>query len=236
VDPGVPSQWSSPARSAASYRFDGGRLALEIRADQEPWCPEWHGDLRVSSIQSGVFAGPLGSPIGQHRFAPGVVVREEQAERRLCLRRHGRIEVRAAASAAPDTMVALWMIGFEDQPEDSCEICVVEIFSRDVEPDRAAVGMGVHPHHDPRLQDDFERVPAAIDATQPHDDAIDWSAAGIAWEIDGRTVRSTTQSPGYPMQLMLGIDAFGRVGIGEPSPRFVVERVRGYPPVGARAA
>jgi hypothetical protein len=70
--------------------------------------------------------------------------------------------------------------------------------------------------------------------TRPHDDAIEWSAGGIAWEIDGHVVRSTTQSPGYPMQLMLGIYAFAPVGTAEPPRRFVVERVRGYPPAVGR--
>jgi len=229
-------QWSSRAQSAPAFTFEDGGLVLEVRPGQQPWCPEWDGDLRVSSIQTGVFAGPLGSAIGQHRFAPDVVVREEQAERRLYTPRLGRIEIRAAASDAPDTMVALWMIGFEDAPDDCGEICVVEIFSRDVGPDRVAIGMGVHPHRDPRLSDDFTRVPVAIDATESHEYAVEWTAGGITWEVDGRVVRSSSQSPGYPMQLMLGIYAFGPVAAGGAARRFVVEHVRGYPPAGGRAA
>ena len=42
-------------------------------------------------------------------------------------------------------MVALWMIGYEDPPERSAEICVCEIFGREVGVDHALVGMGVHP-------------------------------------------------------------------------------------------
>ena len=41
-------------------------------------------------------------------------------------------------------MVALWMIGFEDEPERSGEICIVEIFGRDVAAGPRAVGMGIH--------------------------------------------------------------------------------------------
>jgi Glycosyl hydrolases family 16 len=227
-------QWSSRSRSCPSYRFEGGRLVLEIPPGQQPWCPEWDDDVRVSSIQTGVFAGPLGSEVGQHRFAPGVVVREEQPEQRLYLPHGGRVEIRAAASATPDTMVALWLIGFEDEPEDSGELCVVEIFSRDIERGRAAVGMGVHPHHDPRLRDDFERVSVPIDATELHDYAVEWRPDGITWEIDGRPVRSSDQSPGYPMQLMLGIYGFTPTGEGQPARRFVVEHVRGYPPAAGR--
>ena len=96
--------------------------------------------------------------------------------------------------------------------------------------------MGVHPHRDPRLQDDFGRVPLAIDVGEPHDYAVDWAPDGITWEVDGRVVRSSPQSPAYPKQLMLGIFAFGPVPAGAPARRFVVEHVRGYPPARGRVA
>jgi hypothetical protein len=229
-------QWSSRARSAPTASVDDGRLVLTIAAGQEPWCPEWDGDVRVSSIQTGCFAGPLGSPIGQHRFAPAVVVRETQPELRLYTPRRARIELRAAADVPPDTMAALWMIGFEDRPDDSGEICVMEVFGRDVAPGRARVGMGIHPHHDPRLRDDFERAELAIDPAELHDYAIEWTADGIAWEVDGRLVRRVDQSPDYAMQLMLGVYAFRAIGADERPPRFIVERVRGTAPTDRRGA
>src|SRR4051794_26702610 len=71
--------WSSRERSAARYDVGGGTLRLRIDADQGPWSPEYDGELRVSSLQTGEFAGPVGSPIGQLRFRDGLVVREEQA-------------------------------------------------------------------------------------------------------------------------------------------------------------
>jgi hypothetical protein len=52
------------------------RLRLLIEADQSPWCPELDGDVRVSSLQIGVFTGPVDSKVGPHRFAPAAVVRE----------------------------------------------------------------------------------------------------------------------------------------------------------------
>ena len=51
------------------------------------------------------------------------------------------------------------MIGYEDEPDRSAEICVFEIFGRDVRRDGAAVGMGVHPFGDPRITDDFRAAP-----------------------------------------------------------------------------
>ena len=48
-------QWSSVARSAAKYELVDSRLHLLIEADQGPWCLEFDGETRVSSIQTGSF-------------------------------------------------------------------------------------------------------------------------------------------------------------------------------------
>jgi hypothetical protein len=229
-------QWSSSAWAAPRYTFDAGRLVLEIAADQPPWCPRWDGETRVSSIQTGVFAGPLGSPIGQHRFRPEVVVTEEQAAARLYTPHYARIEVRATANADPDVMVALWMIGFEDEPERSGEICVCEIFGRDVGVASVRVGMGIHPFGDSRLVDDFEQVELAIDATVAHTYVADWTSNGVDFLVDDRLVKHTDESPDYPMQLMLGIYEFAPSGSDGYPKRFVVDHVRGYTPAVGRIA
>ena len=72
-------------------------------------------------------------------------------------------------------MVALWMIGYEDRPEHSGEMCVFEIFGRDVTPGSVSSGMGVHPFGDPSIVDDFERVHGRLDASEFHDYAADWT-------------------------------------------------------------
>jgi Glycosyl hydrolases family 16 len=224
-------QWSSRAQSAARYEVGGGRLRLLITHDQRPWCPELDGDVRVSSLQTGVFAGPLGSPVGQHRFDPVAVVREEQRSERLYTPHYGRIEIRMKASDDPAVMVALWMIGYEDEPDRSAEICVAEIFGRDVEPGRAAVGMGVHPFGDPRIEDAFAAEPLDLDARDFHVYAADWSEDRIVYSVDGDTVRTVHQSPAYPMQLMLGIYEFpnGGARVAADYPKvFEVDYVRGY--------
>jgi hypothetical protein len=223
-------QWSSSERAAARYDVADGRLRLRIDHDQAPWCPEWDGDVRVSSLQTGVFSGPLGSPVGQHRFHPDAVVREPQPERRLYTPQYGLIEVRMRALADPACMVALWMIGFEDAPERSAEICVCEIFGRDVSEGQARVGMGVHPFGDPRITDEFAAEPLAIDAREPHVYAADWTPEGIAFSVDGGHVKTLRQSPAYPMQLMLNIYEFAE-GERDPAdyPKVCeVDYVRGY--------
>ncbi len=224
--------WSTRERAAARYAVGGGCLRLLIEADQEPWCPELDGEVRVSSLQTGAFAGPVGSAIGQHRFHPDAVVREAQENVRLYTPQYGRIEVRARATDDPDAMVALWMIGYEDEPDRSAEICVCEIFGRDVHADHALVGMGVHPFADPRIEDEFARENVPIDARAPHVYAADWSAAGVEFSVDGELVKRVAQTPGYPMQLMLGIYDFpgdrGHERAASYPKAFVVDYVRGY--------
>jgi Glycosyl hydrolases family 16 len=219
-------QWSSRERSAARYEVGGGALRLLIEEDQPPWCPELDGDIRVSSLQTGVFAGPLGSRIGQHRFHEEAVVAEEQEDLRLYTPQYGRIELRARAIADPRNMVALWMIGYEDEPERSAEICICEIFGRDVGPEQARVGMGVRPFGDPRITNDFAAEPVAIDATEFHTYTADWTPERVSFLVDGRPVRTVDQSPSYPMQLMLNIYEFEPGGTYPKE--FVVDYVRGW--------
>ncbi|HSC91847.1 MAG TPA: glycoside hydrolase family 16 protein [Gaiellaceae bacterium] len=226
--------WSSRERAAARYEVGGGVLRLLIEEGQQPWCPELDGATRVSSLQTGAFAGPVGSAVGQHRFDPRAVVREAQPNVRLYTPRHGRIELVARACADPRTMVALWMIGYEDEPDRSAEICVCEIFGRDVGPDHALVGMGVHPFGDPRIVDDFSQERLPIDARELHRYAAAWTPERVVFSVDGDVVRTVDQSPAYPMQLMLGIYEFPQADEpGGPYPKaFVVDSVRGYRPAG----
>lgn len=223
-------QWSSRNRATARHVVEDGVLRLRIEADQQPWCPELDGDVRVSSLQTGVFAGEPGSTVGQHRFHPAAVVREAQPSVRLYTPLHGLVEVRMRALDDPRCMVALWMIGYEDEPQRSGEICVAEIFGRDVDADSAGVGMGVHPFGDPDLVDDWavERLP--IDARLFHVYAAEWTPEHVAFFVDGEHVKTVGQSPAYPMQLMLSLYEFpaGGEAPGRYPKAFVVDYVRGW--------
>ncbi|MFC4060792.1 glycoside hydrolase family 16 protein [Planomonospora corallina] len=233
-------QWSGRERAAARYELADGRLHLLIEEDQPPWLPELEGPLRVSSLQTGVFSGPQGSTIGQHGRGSGAVVREEQRGVRLYTPRYGLVEMRARAIDDPRSMVALWMIGYEDEPERSAEICVCEIFGRDVGPDSARVGMGLHPFGDPEITDDFTVESLPIDAREFHVYAAEWTPERVSFLVDGRHVRTVRQSPRYPMQLMLNIYEFPRAPERDTPPapehpypkRFTVDYVRGYRPAG----
>jgi hypothetical protein len=239
LDPGrwIPHylpHWSTRERSAARYEIADGCLQLLITEDQQPWCPDLDGEVRVSSLQTGLFAGPVGSPVGQHRFNPEAVVREAQRNIRLYTPQYGRIELRAKALDDPRTMVALWLIGYEDEPTRSAEICVCEIFGRDVAADHASVGMGVHPFGDPSIVDDFSAVRLPIDVRDFHVYAAEWTHEQAGFFVDGALVKTVRQSPAYPMQLMLGIYGFppesedDELAPAAYPKAFTVDYVRGY--------
>jgi hypothetical protein len=225
--------WSSRSASAARYVLTDGTLRLLIEADQPPWCPEFDSWLRVSSLQTGVWAGPVGGSVGQHRFRNGLVVREEQRPASLYTPQYGLFEARVKAIDDPDSMVAFWMIGYEDEPQRSAEICICEIFGRDVTPVDAAIGMGLHPFGDPTIVDEFDAPRLPIDAREFHTYAAEWTPGYVAFYVDDRLVKVVRQSPDYPMQFMLSAYEFAN-GPDLPSPAerypkaFVVDWFRGY--------
>ncbi len=221
--------WAGREVSRARHRVSDSRLQLFIADDQPAWKPELDPRMRVSSIQTGCFAGPLGSTIGQHRTNDLLRVVEEQAPVQLFTPLFGAIEIRVRWRPVPDQMVALWMIGLEDRPERSAEICVFEIFGNDATGAGADAGVlmgcGLHPFGDPTIVDDFEQVPVGIDVAEWHDYAVVWTPHDVTFFVDGRPIKHVDQAPTYSMQLMLNIYDFGAFTRGRDAP-FEIERVR----------
>ena len=220
--------WSSRAQAAASYRIDGDGLRLGIPADHPLWCADLHEPpLRVSAVQSGNWSGPVGSTQGQQPFRDGLVVREQQPESRGFVPLYGRVEVECRATLGPRSMFSAWMIGMEDRPERCGEICLVEVFGNAVDGDTAAVGSGIHPFRDPALREEFSADRRAIDVRAPHRYAVDWRRDGVDFLVDGEIVRRSSQSPDYPMLLIIGLFDFPDDGGAEAAPELVVRRVTG---------
>lgn len=225
--------WSSRERSTPQYVFRNGMLVLQITEDQQPWCPEFDGDVKASCLQTGQFSGPPGIGLGQLQFREGLVVREAQTNVRLYTPRYGYFECRARATRSAGNHVALWMIGYEDTPEKSGEVNMFEIFGKDIGDTSAKVGYGIYARKDPNLTDEFCVDTLGIDATKFHVYAHEWTPTHIDFFVDHQRIRRIHQSPAYPMQFMLSIyELPGAQEAGSYPKEFVVDYVRGYQPEG----
>lgn len=225
--------WSSREMSKPNYEIKEGLLSLQIVENQKPWCPEFNGEVKCSSIQTGVFAGKLGSDIGQHKFFnPNCVVREEQNIEQKYVPKYGCFEMRAKFAATKSNVVALWMIGFEDTPEKSSELCIMEIKGWNIKKNKAKIGMGIHKFNDPKLTEDFSENEYKIDVTEFHIYAAEWTKDKIVFLIDNTIVKEINQSPDYPMQFMLGIYEIPDKIINDTEKKypkeFIIDYVKGY--------
>ncbi|WP_412476226.1 glycoside hydrolase family 16 protein [Flavobacterium sp. TBRC 19031] len=227
-------QWSSRDKSRPNLTIKNSKLILQITKEQKPWCPEFNENVKCSSIQTGIFAGPLGSNIGQHKFfnPKHCIVREEQTNRHTYLPQFGYFEIRAKALNTASNVVSLWMIGYENQPEKSGELCIFEIKGASVSEMQATVGYGIHKFNDPLLKEEFYEDIFNLDVTKFHIYAAEWLPNKIIFYIDNQKIKEIYQSPNYPMQFMLGIyelpsKKFKKEDNVYPK-NFIVDYVRGY--------
>lgn len=228
--------WSSREQSAPSYRMEGGSLVLQIQDGQQPWCPEFDGRVKCSSIQSGQFSGQLGSREGQHRFSPACRVRQVQHNLKTYTPQYGFFEVRARAIDRPANHVSVWMIGYEDLPDRSGEIAIFEIMGTGISASSSQVGYGVHPWGDPLLKDQFYVEPLEIDSTQFHVYALEWTPTQLDFYVDNQKINAIHQSPSYPMQFMLSIyeraEATDKLAVVAAGPaEFEIDYFRAYQPI-----
>lgn len=226
--------WSSRAATRASYRLTPDGLVLDVPVDHPIWCPDEHAPpLRVSGIQSGSWSGPVGTTGGQQRFRDGQLVREEQSLFEGCLVSTGQVAITARMTLSPRSMAALWLSGFEDDPDQlQCgELCVFEVFGKALGPadDRSAeVGVGVKAFRDPALTQDFAAPRVPIDVTTDHTYAVEWDLDAASFTVDGEAVRRCPAPPTYPMQLMLAVFDFPTWSVGDDDhlvPELTVRRV-----------
>ncbi len=227
--------WSSRAETAACYRIADSCLTLSIPPGQGLWCAGEHQPpLRVSGIQSANRSGPVGSTDGQQPFLPGQRVREEQPTFLGWTPAEGHVEVRARMELSPRSMAAFWMVGLEDDPTRSAEICVMEVFGKDVHPGASAqVGMGLHAFRDPRVAEDFAAPRLPLEIEDFHTYSVAWTSERAEFLVDGATVRTAAGPPTYPLQLMLAVFDFPDDSTGGDDhlvPPLVVDHVAGSEP------
>lgn len=209
--------WSSQELTRACYRLAGSCLSLFVPTDRGLWCADEHPEpLRVSGIQSGSYSGEVGTTAGQQRFRDGLVVRERQPRHEGWLPSSGRAAIRCRMHLSHRSMAAMWLSGFEEHPDDSGEICVVEVFGRSVRDERSAeVGLGVKKLHDPRLVHDFVAPRLDVDVSDFHTYAVEWDAETAVFLVDGQRVHACTHPPTYPLQAMIAVFDFPGWSVGD---------------------
>lgn len=222
--------WSSRAATAASYAVHDSCLVLDVPTHHPRWLADEHEPpLRVSGLQSANRSGAVGTTDGQQAVHPGQLVREQQPDFRGHLQSAGHLEVRCRMELSPRSMAALWLCGFQEQPHDCGELCLVEVFGKDVDPGRSAeIGLGVKAIHDPRLRDDFEAPRLDLDVAQHHVYAVDWDELAATFSVDGDVVRRCAKPPRYPLQVMVAVfdfPAWSRGGDDHLVPALVVDRI-----------
>ena len=225
--------WSSREATRASYRLEESCLVLDIPRDHGVWLPEDHSPpLRVSGVQSGNRSGPVGSTAGQQQVYDGQVVREQQEDFGGHLQAAGELTVRCRMALSPRSMAALWLCGFEDEPERCGEICVVEVFGKDVIPGESAeVGLGLKQIRDPALATDFAAPRLPINVAEPHDYAVRWDTEEAVFSVDGREVRRCPAPPAYPLQIMVAVFDFPEWSQGDDDdlvPELAVGRITAH--------
>ena len=224
--------WTTAERARPHCHFEDGHLVLRIDPDQEPWCPAHDGGVKCSSIQTGHFSGPLGSANGQLRFNKDLRVVTALPSAKHHVPVYGYFEIRARASIASNNMVSFWMMGFEEHPDDSGEITVMEIFGRNNTAMTTTLGYGVKQATDARLATQYHEDILPFSASDWHVYGAEWNASGVTHFLDGKLLRHIKQVPHYPLQLMLGIYELPN----DPRPverraaTFTVDYVRGYGP------
>lgn len=232
--------WSSREQSKPRYELRDSNLVLQITKDQPPWCPEFDGEVRCSSIQTGAFAGAVGSDVGQLRFSKECRVREGQENVRLYTPQYGYFEMRAKGLRTSANHAALWMIGYEDSPEKSGEIAVFEILGAQAGSTSSGVRYGIHAWSDANLREEFYEDFFSIDTAQYHLYGVEWTPRQVDFYLDNVNIRTVQQSPSYPMQFMLSLYEHPFEGAWSgvydpdaPYPKeFTIDYFRAYQPEG----
>ena len=150
------------------------------------------------------------------------------------LPQYGLIEMRAKAIDDPRNMVALWMIGYEDEPHAFRGDLRVRDLRTRCRPGSSRDRHGRPPVRRPGdrrrvLHRDGRRSTfASSTSTRPSG-----RRSACVFTIEGEVIKTVEQSPAYPMQLMLGIYEFPAETASEPNggvypKEFTVDYVRGY--------
>lgn len=117
------SSWSKSSGNTSNYLFRNGFASLQIHKSTEPWCPEFDGQTVVSGFTTG-------DRNGLHNWTGKNVIRNPRDMKLTHINQYGYYEMRMRGQAGSSRHSAWWLLGFEDDPEQSAEIDIMELQGR----------------------------------------------------------------------------------------------------------
>ncbi|RWR19975.1 hypothetical protein D8Y23_06940 [Microbacterium enclense] len=157
-------------------------------------------------MQTATYSGPVGSDRGTHRHrAENLVVHTPVPTRLGFAPRAGRVEVTLRASADPDCMTAIWLVGTEHQDPRECgEICVAEIDADTVRL-RTRTRCGINAHLDDRLTTDMIATTVPYDTRRPLTWSVEWGGGVTFIGCENRVIATFDQAPTYALMLLIDV-------------------------------
>lgn len=215
-----------------SYEIRKGNLALKITEEQVSWFSEFDGQIKGSSIQTGIYSEIKEEVTDLHTNEFVNDMFSVNQFKNTYLPQYGFFEIRARMLITNSNIVSFRMRGYDGKEKISAEIYVFEIKGNSVKSNAAKIGHGIRKFHDQKIKEEFYESTVDIDVSRFHCYAAEWDSKKITFYIDNKKIRQIDQSPDYPMQLMLGIfefPVFEKDIIDRIYPKeLIVDYVRGY--------
>lgn len=118
------------------------------------------------------------------------------------------------------------MIGFENNPQNSAEICIFELKGGNIGESSAKIGYGIHPFNDNSISDEFYEEEFNINVSDWNIYGVEWLQNKINFYINNNLVKTIYQSPQYEMQLMLNI--YDLENMNNIDSTFDIDYIAGY--------
>lgn len=175
------------------YRMENGILRLVIDKNSKN---EFDNGMYISGFMSA-------SRTGMHHYDPKKKPLRAIETEATQLNRYGYYEMRAKMQAGGGVHCAWWLIGFEDNPEQSCEIDIFEILGTDVN----RIWSTVHSWKDSTVRYHTEHPWFAGKklAEEFHVYGFDWTPDSVAVYVDGIRVMSHRATVTYPLVQLISL-------------------------------
>lgn len=188
-----------------SYEIRKGNLALKITEEQEPWCPEFNGEIKCSSIQTGIYSGRGEGISALQETAADKGAGDAPQFTSTYVPQYGYFEIRARMLITNSNMVSFRMRGYDSLLKKSAEVYIFEVKGKSVKGNFAKIGYGIRKFQDKKIDEEFYETAVDIDVSRFHCYAVEWDSQKFTFYIDNKKIKQIDQLLDYPMQLMLGI-------------------------------